>query len=303
MSLRLSTLQRYRDGVLQLVRSGRRSPPKPENQPPQLPPGWRIDPPDFVGVGSARSGTTWWDELIHAHPDVVRVPGVPKEVHFFDRFWEGAFDGADADRYHRFFPRPSGKRAGEWTPGYALDFWTPPLLRRTAPDAKLLLLVRDPVERFRSGLTLTENRMTLDWKQRASANGGFQRGVYADQLLRLWAAFPREQVLVLQFEQCVRDPSAQLRRTFAFLRLDQAAADDIDIERRVNETKVRKVPMSDWQRRLLVERYAPENARLAALVPELDLSLWQSSLGGRPTSGGSAAAARTAAGTAAGTRI
>jgi hypothetical protein len=276
VSRRLSTLQRYREGLLELVRSGRGRPPKPENQPPEPPAGWLAAPPDFVGVGSARSGTTWWDELIHAHPDVVRAPGVPKEIHFFDRFWEGAFDDADADRYRRFFPRPAGKRAGEWTPGYALDFWTPRLLRRAAPEARLLVLLRDPVERFRSGLTLTENRLTLNWTPRASANGGFQRGVYADQLLRLWAAFPREQVLVLQFEQCVRDPRSQLRRTFAFLGLDEAPADNIDVERRVNETRVRKVPMSDWQRRLLVERYAPENARLGALVPDLDLSLWQS---------------------------
>ncbi len=260
---------------MQLTRSGGKRPPKPENEPPETPAGWSIAPPDFVGVGSARSGTTWWDELIHAHPEVIRAAGVPKEVHYFDRFWDGAFDEAAAERYHRFFPRPAGKLAGEWTPGYALDFWTPALLHRTAPEAKLLYLVRDPVERFRSGLTLTENRMTLKWTPRASANGSFQRGLYADQLLRLWAVFPSEQVLVLQFEQCVRDPRAQLRRTFAFLGLDEAAADGIDVGRRVNQTRVRKVPMSDWQRRLLVERYGPENARLAELVPDLDLSLWQ----------------------------
>ena len=113
-------------------------------------------------------------------------------------------------RYHALFPRPDGALAGEWTPGYMLDFWTPPLLRRAAPDAKLLVLLRDPVERFRSGLTLTENRLTLGWSARAAANGGFQRGIYADQLLRLWSAFPREQVLVLQFERCVRDPRGEL---------------------------------------------------------------------------------------------
>jgi hypothetical protein len=298
---RLSTLRRYRDGLLQLVRSPGGRPPKPEVQPPEAPPGWSVGPPDFVGVGSARSGTTWWDELIHAHPDVVRAPGVPKEVHYFDRFWGGTFGDGDVARYRRFFPRPRGKVAGEWTPGYALDFWTPPLLRRAAPDARLLILLRDPVERFRSGLTLTENRLTLNWTPRASANGGFQRGVYADQLLRVWAAFPREQVLVLQFEQCVRDPRSQLRRTFNFLGLDEAAADGIDVARRVNETRVRKVPMSDWQRQLLVERYTPENARLAELVPDLDLSLWQPVPGLRPPSGDpfAAEAHTTSAGAAA----
>ena len=112
-------------------------------------------------------------------------------------------------RSRRTTPTSPGRRAslaGEWTPGYMLDPWTPPLLRRAAPDARLLVLLRDPVERFRSGRTLAENRLTVGASARAAANAGFQRGIYADQLLRLWRAFPREQVLVLQFERCVREP-------------------------------------------------------------------------------------------------
>jgi hypothetical protein len=73
------------------------------------------------------------------------------------------------------------------------------------------------------------------------------------------------------------------------------------VARRVNETRVRKVPMSDWQRQLLVERYTPENARLAELVPDLDLSLWQPVPGLRPPSGDpfAAEAHTTSAGAAA----
>ena len=233
-----------------------------------------VAPPDFVGVGTARSGTSWWDELIHAHPDVHRVDGVPKEVHFFDRFWDGSFAEADIERYGHFFPRPAGGRAGEWTPGYMVDFWIPALLRRTAPEAKLLVLLRDPIERFRSGLTLTENRLTLAWTPRAAANGGFQRGCYADQLLRLWSVFPREQVLVLQFEACLRDPRRELRRTFEFLGLDPGAVGGIDAERRVNESRVAKTVLRPEQTDALMRAYAPENDRLARLLPDLDLALW-----------------------------
>ena len=95
-----------------------------------------------------------------------------------------------------------------------LDAWTPRLLRRAAPDARLLVLVRDPVERFRSGRTLAENRLTVGSTARAAANAAFGRGLYADQLLRLWRVFPREQVLVLQYERCVADARSELRRTF-----------------------------------------------------------------------------------------
>ncbi|MEO7119076.1 MAG: sulfotransferase domain-containing protein [Candidatus Limnocylindrales bacterium] len=261
-------------GLSRLARSGRGAAPPPSAEPPATPVGWTVAPPDFVGVGTARSGTTWWDELIHAHPDVRRVDGVPKEVHYFDRFWDGSFTDADVERYAHFFPRPAGGQAGEWTPGYMVDFWIPALLKRSAPDAKLLVLLRDPIERFRSGLTLTENRLTLSWTPRAAANGGFQRGCYADQLLRLWSVFPREQVLILQFEQCLRDAPGQLRRTFEFLGLGPSAVDRIDATKQVNESRVTKIGLRPEQTEALRHAYAPENERLAALVPELDLGLW-----------------------------
>ncbi len=251
-----------------------------------VPAGWQVRVPDFVGVGTARSGTTWWDELIHAHPDVHRAPGVPKEVHFFDRFWDGSWTDAEIERYHASFARPAGGLAGEWTPGYMVDFWVPLLLRRAAPEARLLVLLRDPIERFRSGLTLTENRLTLSWTPRAAANGGFQRGCYADQLERLWQAFPREQVLVLQYERCVLDPRAELRRTFTFLGLDPAAADGLTApERRINATRVTKAALSEEQRDRLARAFAPEVERLSRLLPELDLSLW-GPYGGRVVVGG-----------------
>jgi hypothetical protein len=270
-------VRRYADAAAHLARSVRGA-PRVERAlltPPSCPPGWHVGPPDFVGVGTARSGTTWWDDLIHAHPDVVRAPGVPKETHFFDRFWEGAFGEADVAAYHALFPRPDGTHAGEWTPGYMLDVWTPPLLRRAAPDARLLVLLRDPVERFRSGRTLAENRLTVRANPRSAANAAFQRGLYADQLARLWRAFPRDRVLVLQYERCVAEPRTELRRTFRFLGLDPTAAEVIDVGRVVNPSKGPKVGLTDEQQRTLVARYTPENRRLAELVPELDVSLWQ----------------------------
>ena len=244
--------------------------------PPAAPAGWQAAPPDYVGVGTARSGTTWWDSLVGAHPRVSRPPDSPKEVHFFDGLWTGELDEAGIARYHAFFARPDGQLAGEWTPGYMLDVWTPALLRRAAPDARLLVLLRDPVERFRSGRTLAENRLTVGSTARAAANAAFNRGIYADQLLRLWAAFPREQVLVLQYERCVADPAGELRRTYEFIGLEPEIPAGLDVAGRVNESRGPKVTLSPWQEDQLIRRYAPENARLAALLPDLDLDLWQS---------------------------
>jgi hypothetical protein len=228
-----------------------------------------------VGVGTARSGTTWWDSLISRHPAVYRTPGRAKELHFFDQLWGHELTAADTARYHALFERPPGQLSGEWTPGYMLDAWTPPLLRQAAPDARLLVLLRDPVERFRSGRTLAERRFVVEATPRAAANAAFSRGLYADQLLRLWRAFPSERVLVLQYERCVADPPGELSRTFDFLGLRPRIPDGLALNERVNASPGQKVALSDWQTAELTRRYAPENERLAQLVPDLDLSLWR----------------------------
>jgi hypothetical protein len=228
-----------------------------------------------VGVGTARSGTGWWDSLINQHPKVFRNVGAPGDMHFFDGLWAGGLRAGDVERYHGLFARPAGTLRGEWTPSYMLDAWTPALLRQAAPAARLLVLLRDPVERFRSGITLAENHATVGSTVRAAANAAFSRGLYADQLLRLWRAYPREQVLVLQYERCVADALAQLSRTFAFLGLGPHIPPGLDLALRVNQSRGPKVELSPWQTDVLVRRYAPENERLAKLLPDLDLALWR----------------------------
>ena len=201
--------------------------------------------------------------------------GQPKELHFFDRSWEMPFGAADIERYRRYFPVPEGKVAGEWTPGYLIDFWTPELIARAAPDARVLVLLRDPVERFRSGLThqLATSRRPLTDRD---IQGAFQRGLYAPQLRRVMAAFPAERVWVGQYEACRADPSAQLAGTCHFLGLRPHEPSAEELRGEVNPTTRAKFEPSPSLRASLVAGYAPDMAQLADLVPGLDLSLWAS---------------------------
>src|SRR3954470_22643913 len=167
-------------------------------------------PPDFVGVGSQRCGTTWWFDLINAHPMVATARD--KERHFFARFCAEPMTEADVESYRRSFYRGEGQIAGEWTPRYAYDFWTPPLLYRAAPEAKLLFLVRDPVARLRSGVE-HQARLTPPWDAPQLAQicrEAGTRGLYAEPLRRMLDWFPREQLLVLQYERCVAGTAGEL---------------------------------------------------------------------------------------------
>ena len=256
---------------------GPRQPGPPE--PPRIPAGWRVGPPHYVGIGAQKAGTSWWNRLIEAHPDVVNAGGLKKELHYFDRSWETPFGEADIERYHRYFPVPEGKVAGEWTPGYLIDFWTPELIARAAPDARILVLLRDPLDRFRSGLThqLATSREPLGHRD---IQGAFQRGIYAPQVRRVLAAFPAEQVWIGQYEACRADPAGELARAYAFLGLSPYEPDASEFRGEVNPTTREKFEPSPALRASRVEGYASDLAQLADLLPDLDLTLWPSARDG-----------------------
>jgi hypothetical protein len=54
--------------------------------PPQARKDEVTGPPDFVGIGTQKAGTTWWYDIICAHPDVYSRRDIHKERHFFGRY-------------------------------------------------------------------------------------------------------------------------------------------------------------------------------------------------------------------------
>jgi Sulfotransferase domain len=242
---------------------------------PEVPPGWRTGPPDFVGVGAQRAGTSWWYRTIEQHPQVVRIEDQAKELHFFDRFWQGDLPSDFVERYHALFPRPAGSITGEWTPRYMYDFWSLRLLAHAAPDARILVLLRDPVERYRSGLA-RHNRHA--YEAEAPVNlmmlaDGIARGLYEQQLRRVFDFFDRGQVLVQQYESCVADLEGELAVTCRFLGLEPFEALPPPATERKRPPNP-KDELSGPMREDLVARLEDDVRRLAALCPEVDLSLW-----------------------------
>ena len=236
------------------------------------PGGTTTGPPDFIGVGTQRSGTTWWFRSLLEHPAIQAPRQGSKELHFLGRFAERKMTGKDVERYHNKFPRSPGEIVGEWTPRYIHDFWTPRLLRRAAPEAGLLVMLRDPIERFRSGVPkelIVNPQRPVDWV----VADAIERGRYASQLDRLRAEHPEARILVLQYEKCVADPVAQYRRTLEFLGADTGQPPPDFEQRRGRSQRKRKTEL--WPDMLEALRAAlePDVARLAA-EPEIDVGLW-----------------------------
>jgi hypothetical protein len=241
---------------------------------PECPAGWRTGPPDFVGIGAQRAGTTRWFDLIVAHPQIEAPPATRKELHYFDRFHAGGFTAADAEAYGEWFPRPQGRLTGEWTPVYLAAPWVPGMLAAAAPHAKLLVTLRDPIERYLSGLQRHHRtaRATDAPLNAMAPLEAYMRGFYHAQLTHLLAHFDRSQVLVVQYERCVREPLGELGRTFAFLGVQDTGFVP-DLEAHPNR-QPEKPELHPDARRTLVEAYTPDVARLAESFQEIDLALW-----------------------------
>lgn len=239
--------------------------------PPELLPGEEVGPPDFVGIGVQKAGTTWWFALIVAHPDVSQRPEIHKERHYFARYATQAFGSDQVSGYQGWFPRPPGKKAGEWTPDYIYQPWVPPLLELAAPEARLVVMVRDPVERFVSGVA--HSGILPGSHHGTVVAEAVDRGFYAAQLRRWSKPMETGRILVLQYERCVADPAGQLARTYRFLELDDGFH-PADLRRPASPTRQEKGALAGDARRRLVELYAPDVAELARVVPDLDLGLW-----------------------------
>jgi hypothetical protein len=239
--------------------------------PPKLQPGEHTGPPDFVGIGVQKAGTTWWFRLISSHPGVASRLDLHKERHVLSRFGVQTFTSADVEDYQSWFPRPAGTITGEWTPDYVYYPWLPALVARAAPRARLLVMVRDPVERFRSGLAHQLRHGSP--RTGATVAEAVHRGLYEGLLRPWWERFDADQLLVLQYEACVLEPDLQLARTYRFLGVDDAFR-PVDLDRPDAATGGDKVDLTDDVRSRLAAIYAPDVAQLARRLPHLDLTIW-----------------------------
>jgi hypothetical protein len=228
-------------------------------------------PPDFVGMGAMKAGTTWLHTRLVAHPEIHDL--AQKELHYFDWYFDREFGDDEISRYHQRFARPEGMLVGEFTPRYMFDVATAPLLARAAPDARLIVLLRDPVTRIESHLRWepTGQKMLPMFKS-ADAVG---RCLYHSQLTHILSSFPREQVLVLQYERIALEPAAVYRRALAHIGVRDLDHLPENLAEPVLRSQPRSTGLPSHSRRAVVQFLAPEIRRLAAdFDAEIDLELW-----------------------------
>ena len=224
----------------------------------------RLRLPDFLGIGSQKSGTTWLHEQLRAHPGIF-LPE-EKEQHYFD--WNYHKPLA---QYARVFEGAGDRVCGEITPGYAiLDSARIAYLTAVMPRLRVMFLMRDPVERAWSQVVMNvveiggRDPATIrdtEWIEWLDEPRVRSRGDYLAILDRWGKHVPSDRMLIGFFEDIRTDPAGLLQRVHRFLGVDSMPIEPATQEKVVRPG--RKVDMPDAVRNHLVSTLGPDLGRLA----------------------------------------
>lgn len=178
---------------------------------------------DFLIIGAAKSATTWLQKSLQADP-AVSMPD--PELHYFSRNFERG-----TDWYLQQFPDPENRLVGEKSNSYLDDPVAPPRVHALLPHVRLIVQLRNPVERAYSDYCMLYRRGEVGRDIEAhldTVRGADKRflmgGLYHEQLTTYLDRYPAERIQVLFYEDMLREPDAQLRRARDFLGLPPAAA-------------------------------------------------------------------------------
>jgi hypothetical protein len=220
--------------------------------------------PDFVIIGAQKGGTSLLYRLLIRHPLV--EPAAMKELRFFNNnFSEGL------SWYGRYFPHRKyiddrKTVSGEATPAYLFDPLVPERMAKTVPDAKLIALLRNPVDRAYSHYQMWVRRgdevRSFEEATRQEMAGETDaryliRGLYAEQLERFSFFAERDQLLILKSEDFFSRWWGVLGRVLAFLDLPSLAPFTVP-----PSTKTAYPPMDPATRRRLEAYFEPHNQSL-----------------------------------------
>lgn len=248
-----------------------------------VPNDWEVKAPDFVGISSPKAGTSWWYSLILDHPQVQGNRLNEKELAYFYHFGLDEINQEAISTYRQAFAAPKGSISGEWSPSY---LWFPLAIEnlfRTVPETKILILVRNPIDRYLSHL----NQSSIISKRRFSDNEAMsylmqtfwaypdsvQQSCLSAQLKKLLSYYDRNQVLLLQHEKCKQDTLGEISRTYSFLNIDDTYQPK-EKDKPVNKINYMIENLNSKQRKRLAQYFMDEVDQIVRIYPEIDISLW-----------------------------
>lgn len=235
--------------------------------------------PAFLVIGAPKAGTTSVQTYLRQHPelDVALDPDVdPLHAepgyfsHVLDAVEAGERDADEAREWYQDLVADLDGRPGDVTPSYLAHPKAAERIHEANPDARLVCLLRDPVERAWSHYRMNVGRGGLDQpfdqaldedlaaeRSRPLDSTYVRPGRYVDHLERYRERFDDDQLLILFTEQMGADTDAVLRRIVSFVGADPDRVERVDTDERHNPNLVPANRLAEKLRSSdLVERLA-----------------------------------------------
>ena len=177
--------------------------------------------PTFIGIGAQKCATTWIHDVLNDHPDIYLSES--KEVNYFAHKYTYGLQW-----YLNQFPqdRQATDAVGEFSTLYFNDLQAPKRIKAVFPDIKLLLGLREPVDRLISNHR-HEVRIGHVSGPDLSIETGIknnptyiEQGMYATQLKRWLEHFPLEQIHIVFFDDIKSNPKQVIKDLYGFLQVD-----------------------------------------------------------------------------------
>jgi len=206
--------------------------------------------PDFYIIGTQKGGTSSLYDYLITHPSI--EPCYTKEPSYFDRYFERGLHWYKVSfpfKLHKFIKINFFKKnflTGEASVRYLDHPFAPQRIKEITPDAKFIILLRNPVDRAHSHYTMIQRRNSEpssfekaieDEEQRITEpfnkmlndsnyysdiyfrHAYLHRGLYVDKIKRWMEVFPKEQFLIIQSEEFFKNPSKTYNDVLEFLGL------------------------------------------------------------------------------------
>jgi hypothetical protein len=187
--------------------------------------------PNFIVAGAQKSGTTYLQHCLQDHPDVFMPE---QEIPYFEDF---AYHNSPWEEFTKLFNLGMGKKAiGMKRPDYMGRPNCAENIHERIPDVKLFFVLRNPVERAISAYCNfvgyaclpvepinfgLRNVMSGAYKDYGVAKEIIDFGFYHRHLMRFNNIFPRENVMVIRFEDITQRPADIFRLVYRFLGVDE----------------------------------------------------------------------------------
>ena len=229
--------------------------------------------PEVVILGAQKSGTSAFHTLLSQHPQIINKT---EEIHFFDlNFQEGV------DWYKQQFPQEDLQKniRVDKTAYYLFHPLVPQRMHELLPNAKLIVLLRNPIDRayshywmnvryggeplsFAEAVRAEPSRLCGEEEKIVKTGLPFpqspyrhfsylSRGIYVEQLIRWFNYYPPEQILIISFDDFAKDPDKIMQETLKFLGLSEYHSFDFQVGERyaypTMEPEIRK-ELSDYFR-------------------------------------------------------